>query len=238
MNCQARATTSSATIRPSGERNIPTFGRVKYRQVYSGVDLVYYGNQRQLEYDFVLAPGADPRQIELSFDGAKRLRLDADGNLIVSIAGGEIVEHKPVIYQDIDGMRRRVAGGYELRNGHTVAFKLAAYDHRKRLTIDPSLVYSTYLGGSSDDFGRGIAVDSSGNAYVTGYTASSNFPTTAGAFQTTSGGGQRCVRQQAEQQRLGAGLFHLPRRQRRRFWQWHCGGLIGQRLRHRLHRFE
>ena len=171
------------------QRNIPTFGGVKYRQVYSGVDLVYYGNQRQLEYDFVLAPEADPRQIELSFAGAKRLRLDADGNLIVSIAGGEVIEHKPVIYQDIDGMRRRVAGGYELRKDHTVGFELADYDDHRSLTIDPSLVYSTYLGGSSDDFGRGIAVDSSGNAYLTGNTASINFPVTAGAFQTASSGG-------------------------------------------------
>ncbi len=122
------------------QRNIPTFGGVKYRQVYSGVDLVYYGNQRQLEYDFLVAPGADPRQIELGFSGARQLRLDGDGNLVVSIAGGEIVEHTPVIYQDINGIRRRVAGGYELRSGHAIAFKLAAYDHSKRLTIDPSLV--------------------------------------------------------------------------------------------------
>ena len=139
----------------------------------------------QLEYDFVLAPGADPRQIELSFDGAKRLRLDAGGNLIVDIAGGEVIEHKPVIYQDIAGIRRRVAGGYELRSGHRVGFKLAGYHAHRRLTIDPSLVYSTYLGGSNSDQGTRIAVDSSGNAYVIGSTSSSNFPTTVGAFQTT-----------------------------------------------------
>jgi hypothetical protein len=170
-------------------REIPRFGKVKYRQVYSGVDLLYYGNQRQLEYDFVIAPGADPTQIELSFDGAERLRVDADGNLLVSIPEGEIVEHTPVIYQDLDGMRRRVAGGYELKSRHTVAFKLAAYDSRKRLTIDPSLAYSTYLHGSTGDNGNAIAVDSSGNAYVTGITNSSDFPTTPGALQPTSGGG-------------------------------------------------
>jgi hypothetical protein len=169
-------------------RNIPTFGRVKYQQVYSGVDLVYYGNQRALEYDFVLAPGADPRQIELRFDGAKRLRLDADGNLIVSIAGGEVIEHKPVIYQDIGGMRRWVAGGYELTKGQRIGFKLTDYDAHRSLTIDPSLAYSTYLGGSSSDSGIGIAVDSLGNAYVTGGTYSDNFPTTAGAFQTIYSG--------------------------------------------------
>jgi hypothetical protein len=86
--------------------DVPNYAEVKYANVYPGVDLVYYGNQRQLEYDFVVEPGADPRQIELSFGGAKRLRLDADGNLIISIAGGEVIEHKPVIYQDIGGIRR------------------------------------------------------------------------------------------------------------------------------------
>jgi hypothetical protein len=141
------------------------------------------------EYDFVVEPGADPRQIELNFDGAKGLRLGAGGDLIVSIAGGEVIEHKPIIYQDIGGTRRRVAGGYALRNSHTVGFKLAGYDDQRRLTIDPSLVYSTYLGGSSFDEGFGIALDSAGNAYLTGATASSDFPTTAGAFQTTFGGG-------------------------------------------------
>ncbi|MGD0289798.1 MAG: SBBP repeat-containing protein [Candidatus Binataceae bacterium] len=171
--------------------NVPTYALVKYRNVYPGIDLAYHGsNQRQLEYDFEVAPGVDPRQIKLSLTGDKRLRLDADGNLVVSIAGGEIVEHRPVIYQDIDGIRRRVTGGFEIRSGQTVGFKLAAYDHSKRLTIDPSLVYSTYLGGSNIDGAYGIAVDSSGNAYITGFTYSTDFPTTAGAFQTTSGGSQ------------------------------------------------
>jgi hypothetical protein len=166
---------------------VPNYARVKYANVYPGMDLVYYGNQRQLEYDFVLAPGTDPRQIELSFDGAKRLQLDADGNLILSIGGGEVIEHKPVIYQDIGGMRRRVTGGYALRNGHRVGFKLAGYDGQRSLTIDPSLVYSTYLGGSGDE-GNGIALDAAGNAYVTGESQSSDFRTTAGALQTTFGG--------------------------------------------------
>ena len=137
----------------------------------------------------MVKPSADPQQIELSFDGANRLRLDADGDLIVDIAGDDVIEHKPVIYQDIGGKRRRVAGAYELRNGLTVGFKLAGYDDRRSLTIDPNLVYSTYLGGSSNDYGGGVALDSSGNAYVTGIAGSSDFPTTAGAFQTTFGGG-------------------------------------------------
>jgi hypothetical protein len=170
--------------------NVPNYARVKYASVYSGVDLVYYGNQRQLEYDFVLAAKADPRQIELDFNGANRLWLDTDGNLIVSIAGGEIIEHKPLIYQDINGIRRQVAGGYELKKGQTVGFKLARYDNHRGLTIDPGLVYSTYLGGSNDDFGGGVAVDSAGNAYVAGDTFSTDFPTTPRAFQTTLRGAE------------------------------------------------
>jgi hypothetical protein len=97
--------------------NMPNYTKVKYSNVYRGVDLVYYGNQRQLEYDFVVKPGADPRQIELNFDGAKGLRLGADGDLIVSIAGGEVIEYKPVIYQNIGGMRRRVAAPMSLGTG-------------------------------------------------------------------------------------------------------------------------
>ena len=175
-------------------RNIPTFSRVKYPQVYPGVDLVYYGNQRQLEYDFVLAPGADPRQIEVSFDGANRLRVDGAGNLVLRFAGGEVIEHAPVIYQVVNGVKRHVIGGYKLKDGHSVGFKLVAYNHRERLTIDPGLIYSTYLGGSNFEDGFGIAVNPSGNAYVTGRTYldggpnTSNFPTTAGALQTTFGG--------------------------------------------------
>jgi hypothetical protein len=167
--------------------DVPTFSKVKYQGVYPGVDLVYYGNPRQLEYDFDLAAGADPNQIELDFASADSSRIDASGNLVVSILGHEIVEPRPAIYQEVDGARHLIAGGYERRSGHTVGFKLAAYDRHQPLTIDPSLVYSTYLGGSGDDAGAGIAVDSSGNAYIVGITFSTDFPTTAGALQTTFG---------------------------------------------------
>jgi hypothetical protein len=168
---------------------IPTFGGVKYSGVYPGVDLVYHGSQRQLEYDLVLAPESDPNRIELSFAGAKRLRVDHDGNLVVQMAGGQVIEHASVIYQEICGMRCPVAGGYVLKSKDKVGFQLATYDHHNAVTIDPSLAYSTYLGVSNGDAGFGIAVDSSGNAYVTGITNSSNFPITAGALQPTFGGG-------------------------------------------------
>jgi hypothetical protein len=164
---------------------IPTFGRVKYSDIYPGVDLVYHGSQQQLEYDFVLAPESDPNRIDLRFVGAKGLRVDRDGNLVVQMTGGWVIEHAPAIYQEIGGARRLVAGGYVLKSQGGVGFKLATYDHHNPVTIDPSLAYSTYLGGSNSDDGIGIAMDQSGNAYVTGDTTSSDFPTTAGALQTT-----------------------------------------------------
>jgi len=168
--------------------NVPTYAKVHYRDVYPGVDLVYYGNQRQLEYDFIVAPGADPQSIKLRFEGADRLEVDAQGDLVLHTAGGTVRQHKPVIYQEIDGVRRDIAGGYVLGETRSVSFKVAAYDRSRTLVIDPVLVYSTYLGGSSFDQGNGIAVDTLGNAYVTGATASADFPTTTGAFDTSLSG--------------------------------------------------
>jgi len=169
--------------------NVPTYAKVQYRNVYPGVDLVYYGNQRQLEYDFVVAPGADPKKIALRFRGADKLEIDVEGNLVLRTAGGDIHQHKPVIYQEIDGFRREVAGGYVRKGADRVGFQLAAYDTTRPLIIDPVVLsYSTYLGGGAGDFSNGIAVDAAGNAYVTGFTASSDFPTTAGTFQPNFGG--------------------------------------------------
>jgi beta-lactam-binding protein with PASTA domain len=163
---------------------VPTFAKVRYAGVYPGVDLVYYGNQRQLEYDFVVAPGASPKPIRLQFVGAKKLALTSDGDLTVSAANGQIAFHKPVVYQVTDGVRQPVDGQFALLKKNTVGFTLGRYDHSKPLVIDPVLSYSTYLGGSGEDIAQGIAADSSGNAYVVGYTTSSNFPVTSGAFQT------------------------------------------------------
>ena len=170
--------------------NVPTFAKVAYHDVYPGIDLVYYGNGQQLEYDFDLAPGADPNRIRLAFDGARDLTLDGQGNLVITMAGGVIVEHAPVLYQMDAGGRQAVEGHYVLTGRHEVRFAVGAYDAGRPLVIDPTLVYSTYLGGSGGDAGNRIVVDAAGNAYVTGQTSSTNFPTTAGVFQTTLRGSQ------------------------------------------------
>ncbi|MEN3332726.1 MAG: hypothetical protein V7641_2091 [Blastocatellia bacterium] len=152
------------------------YARVTYKSVYRSVDLVYYGNGRELEYDFKLAAGADPAAIRLRFDGAKRLRLDATGELVISTESGDVRQHKPLAYQEVSGKRRQVAARYVLRGNHQVSFALARYDRRQPLVIDPVLSYSTYLGGTNSDRVNGIAVDAAGNAYLVGTTLSTNFP--------------------------------------------------------------
>jgi beta-propeller repeat-containing protein len=169
--------------------NVPTYAKVHYREIYPGIDLVYYGNQRQLEYDFVVAPGADPKRIALRFDGAEKLEIDANGELVLRVAQGDVRVKKPVVYQDIDGKRQEIDGRFVVRDDERVGFHLAAYDTSEPLVIDPVvLAFSTYLGGSGEDQGGSIAVDGAGSAYITGYTSSLDFPTTPGAVQTTRGG--------------------------------------------------
>jgi Beta-propeller repeat len=163
--------------------NVPLFSRVQYRNVYPGVDLVYYGNQNQVENDFIVAPGADPQSITLSFTGAEKLSLDSQGNLVLAAKEGEVRFERPRIYQDVNGTQLEISGDYLLKDVHQVGFQVAAYDRSRPLVIDPVLSYSTYLGGSAGAYG--IAVDSSGNAYLTGFAGSANFPTTPGAFQAT-----------------------------------------------------
>ena len=168
--------------------NVPTYAKVQYQNVYPGIDLVYYGNQRQLEYDFVVAPSADPNGIVLGFKGADKLEIDAKGELVLHTKGGDIRQHKPVVYQEIDGSRKEIDGRYLIKGRNRVGFRLAAYDRGRPLIIDPVLAYSSYLGGSKNETAGGIAVDADGNAYVTGGTVSTDFPTTPGAFQTAFGG--------------------------------------------------
>jgi hypothetical protein len=171
--------------------NVPTYSKVKYEAIYSGIDLVYYGNQRQLEYDFIVAPGVDPSRIAFDISGAKRIRKDEHGDLIFKTGEGEIRWHKPVAYQEKDGARHLVTAHYAITDKNRVGFEVAKYDASRPLYIDP-LIYSTYLGGSGYDFGNGIALDSAGNVYVTGTTDSTDFPTTPGAFQTVCGLGILC----------------------------------------------
>jgi len=180
--------------------NIANFARVRYREVYPGVDMVYYGNQQQLEYDLVVAPGADPRAIQLAFTGIQSMRIASNGDLILGVAGGEISQHKPVMYQEADGIRRPVEGRYVRKGNRRIGFEVSNYDVRRPLVIDPRLIYSTYLAGTTLPFrptgdadqGNAIAVDSQGNAYVTGWTTSSDFPI-KNAFQPTKTSGQRAV---------------------------------------------
>jgi hypothetical protein len=167
---------------------VPTYAKVQYTAVYPGVDLIYYGQSRQLEYDFVVAPGVDPAVITLGFEGVDHVDVDAQGDLVLGTPGGPLRFQKPVVYQEQDGGRHAIAGGYVRKGLHQVGFHVAAYDVARPLAIDPVLSYATYLGGSGEDLGSGIAVDAAGNAYVTGQTESTNFPTTLGAFQTAQPG--------------------------------------------------
>jgi hypothetical protein len=179
--------------------NVPTYAKVRYHDVYPGVDLEYYGSpsaQGQLEYDFIVAPGADPSAIALQVGAARepRLRIDTGGDLMIPAHRGEIRFHKPLIYQRDAGSslvadrRSLVEGRYILDARNRIRFLLGPYDHSKPLVIDPVLSYSTYLGGSDMDYAYGIAVDASGSAYVTGYTASVDFPVVSAA-QSSPGGG-------------------------------------------------
>ncbi len=168
--------------------NIANYGQVQYQNVYSGISLLYYGNQQNLEYDFQVAPGADPGVIQLAFSGVQSLSLDPQGNLMLETSGGEVVEQTPVVYQQEGAGRQEVAGKYVLEGGNQVGFAVGAYDASQPLTIDPVLSYATYLGGNGQDEGFGIAVDASGDAYVTGETPSNNFPTSNPLQPNYSGG--------------------------------------------------
>ena len=169
--------------------NIPTYRKVYYKDVYPGIDMVYYGNQRELEYDFVIAPGANPNVIKFNVDGADRIRLDDKGNLLLAVKDGEVRLNKPFIYQlNEKGERNEVKGAYAIK-GKEISFKVRGFDSAKSLVIDPVLSYATFLGSSGSENAFSIAIDSQGSAYVTGVTSSNQFPTTAGSFQPTRNSG-------------------------------------------------
>ena len=157
--------------------NVPHYARVHYRGIYPGVDLVYYGRRQQLEYDFVVAPGADPSHIRFEVHGAQALALDSNGDLLLHLPGGAVQLRRPQVYQQAGNRKHPVAARYILEAGNRVGFALAGYDRSRALVIDPQLAYFSYLGGSLNETAPVVAVDSAFNAYVAGTTNSADFPT-------------------------------------------------------------
>src|SRR5271170_4364228 len=168
--------------------DVPSYAAVRYQGIYPGVDVLFYGREQHLEYDFVVAPGADPKAIALSISGARKLQIDSHGDLVMSVPGGKVSLQKPLIYQEVNGERREIAGNYAIASDRQVRFSLAKYDHTQPLTIDPILNYSTFLGGSGTgnlgDSAFGIALDAAGDAYLVGQTFSTDFPQMNAALTT------------------------------------------------------
>lgn len=167
-------------------RNIPTYAAVRYAGIYEGVDLVFHGNQRELEFDFEVRPGVDPGVIQLAFEGVRRLHAGPEGDLVLTTALGELRQRRPRVYQERGGRREVVAARYRVLPEGRVGFEVARYDRSRPLTIDPVLLFSTYLGG--DSAAAAVAVDSAGAAYVAGSIASAFFPVTQGAYDTSFNG--------------------------------------------------
>jgi hypothetical protein len=170
---------------------VSIFAKVNVRALYPGIDLLYYGNHHQLEYDFSISPKADPDAIAIRFDGVDQLTVGLEGELIVGLGGAELRQHAPVVYQMVRGLRREISGSYRLKDSRTAGFALGAYDHDLPLVIDPIFSYSTYFGGNAGDTGLAIKVDGSGSVYLAGETLSTQFPAAIGTqpFQPQPHGG-------------------------------------------------
>src|SRR6266496_1333766 len=157
--------------------DVPTFAKVVYEAIYPGIKLTYYGNQRQLEYDFELAPGANPKTIKIACEGIANMKVGQDGDLILLTNGNELRQRRPVAYQVVNGIRVPVEARFVVNRVNEIGFAVGTYDSTKPLVIDPTLIYSSYLGGTGDDSGSSIDVDAGGNLYFTGTTSSTTFPT-------------------------------------------------------------
>jgi hypothetical protein len=176
--------------------DVPNYSKVRFHDVYPGIDLVYYGNQRQMEYDFVVSPAGNPSSIRLQFEGQDKVKVDASGDLVVTVSGENLRFRKPEVYQLAEVanppaaslQHHMVRGAWTPEGNGSVHFEIGEYNRRQPLVIDPVLVYSTYLGGTGSDYGTAIALDSSGSVYVTGYTTSADFPVSSGVFQRANGG--------------------------------------------------
>ena len=172
--------------------DVPLYSEVLYRNVYPGIDLLYHGDGGQLEYDFIVRPGANPDSIRLNYDGMTGILIDRDGALRLQTEHGEVIQKKPLIYQEFEKVRKEVSGHFVLSKENQVSFKIDDYDPSELLIIDPALQYSTYLGGSADDIGYSVAVDAQGNSYIAGRTLSTNFPT-SNPYRSTNSGGRDIV---------------------------------------------
>jgi uncharacterized repeat protein (TIGR01451 family) len=169
--------------------NIPQYARVRYDNLYRGINLVFYGNHGRPEFDFLVAPGADPSQPQLEFSGAKLLKI-SDGALVVEQNGAHMRLDPPHVYQQIDGRQQTVEGHFVLRGALRAGFAVGPYDRSRELVIDPVPSFSTYFGGSGDELNTVVAVDAGGNIYLAGSTSSTNLPVTTGVFQKTLTGSQ------------------------------------------------
>jgi hypothetical protein len=167
---------------------VSQYERVSYENVYPGVNMAFHGLQRQLEFDFIVTPSANPALINLGFTGARKVSTDASGNLLLSTSAGSVAMHKPVAYQEQNGTRQPVDARFVLKAGNQVSFELGPYDRSRELVIDPAITYATYLGGTGEDEAFAVAVDASGNAYIAGQTASTNFPAPSGGTRSSVGG--------------------------------------------------
>jgi Beta-propeller repeat len=178
--------------------DVPNYARVEYRQAYPGIDVIYYGSHNQLEYDFVLAPGADPGAIRMRFSGAGRLRVTREGDLVLESPSGRITQKRPLIYQEMTyqettyrdgaGGRREIGGRYVLLGRDTVGLKVDGYDKRRKLVIDPILAYSTYLGGTGQDQINAVHLAPNGHLYMVGQTATQDIPAINGAYDNDNFG--------------------------------------------------